>query len=141
MKILAVDYGEARTGFAVCDEGEIIAFPLCTVHEKNFGRLLEKTVSIIKENNIGEVIVGDPVNMDGSRGEKSEKCALFAEKLQRKANVPVFVRDERLTTVVANQIMNEVNRRGKKRRDTIDAAAAALILEDYIAYRKNCGKS
>ncbi|MDR0222251.1 MAG: Holliday junction resolvase RuvX [Oscillospiraceae bacterium] len=137
MKIMAIDYGEARTGFAVCDKDEIIASPLCVVHEKDLGRLIVKAVSIAAENGAEEIIVGDPVNMDGSRGEKSAKCALFAEKLRKSANIPVFMRDERLTTVIAANIMNENNRRGKRRRETIDAAAAALILEDYIACRKN----
>ncbi|MCL2633562.1 MAG: Holliday junction resolvase RuvX [Oscillospiraceae bacterium] len=140
MKILAIDYGEARTGFATCDKDEIIASPLCVIHERNFDKLIDKTVSLIEEHSIEEVVVGNPINMNGTKGEKSEKCELFAEKLRGRVGVSVVMRDERLTTVSAVGIMNENNRRGNKRKETIDAVAAALILEDYIGYRRNIKK-
>lgn len=139
MKLLSIDYGEARTGFAVCDSGEVIASPLCVVHEKSFAKLIDKITAIIGENAVEGVVVGDPVNMNGTKGEKSAKCALLARKLREKLTIPVEMWDERLTTVTAVGIMNENNRRGKRRRETIDAVAAAVILEAYMAYRKNKG--
>ena len=137
MKILGIDYGEARTGFAVCDKDEIIASPLCVVHEKKLEELIKKTVEIINDNGIEEVVIGNPINMNNTKGEKSVKCELFAEKIREQVKIPVVMRDERLTTVSAHSIMNEVNKRGKKRKETIDSVAAALILEDYIGFRRN----
>jgi len=137
MKLLSVDYGEARTGLAVCDKDEIIASPLCVLSEKKFSALVDKIAVIISENDIEGVVVGDPVNMDGTKGDKSRKCGLLTRKLREKVSVPVEMWDERLTTVTAIGIMNENNRRGKKRKETIDSVAAAVILEAYMAYRKN----
>jgi len=137
MKLLSIDYGAARTGLAVCDKDEIIASPLCVIGEKNFNALIDKIAAVISENDIEGVVVGDPVNMDGTKGEKSVKCGLLARKLREKVPVPVEMWDERLTTVTAIGIMNENNRRGKKRKETIDSVAAAVILEAYMAYRKN----
>lgn len=137
MRIMAVDYGDARTGIAVCDTAQILASPLCVIHERDANRLIQKIAETVKENEIGEIVVGNPINMNGSRGERSEKCIAFSEELKKAVNVPVFLFDERQTTITANQIMNEVNRRGKKRKETIDAVAAAVILESYLAYKAN----
>ena len=137
MKILSVDYGDSRTGLAISDEGEIIASPLKTVFEKNFERCAEQVAKLAAENGAGLIIVGDPVNMNGTRGPRSEKCEQFAELLRERVSVPVEMWDERSSTVTAISYMNENDRRGKKRRDTLDQAAAAVILESYLAYRKN----
>ena len=75
--------------------------------------------------------------MDGSAGERAQKCALFAQKLQEKVNVPVILWDERGTTVTAHQYLNETNVRGKKRKDMVDEVAASIILESYLSYRQN----
>lgn len=137
MKIMAVDYGDSRTGLAMCDKGEILASPLATVFEKNFDRCAEKVAQLALENKAEMLVVGDPVNMNGTRGERSEKCRMFAEKLKELTNLPVEMWDERSTTVSAINIMNENNRRGKKRKEVLDQAAAAIILESFLAYRKN----
>ena len=83
------------------------------------------------------IVVGNPLNMNGSAGPRSEKCRLFAELLRNLVTVPVVMWDERSTTVTAHQMMNDVNKRGKKRKAVIDAVAAAVILENYLAYRAN----
>ena len=137
MKIMAVDFGDSRTGLAMCDKGEILASPLATVFEKNFDKCAEKVAQIALENKAEMLVVGDPVNMNGTRGERSEKCHTFAEKLRNLTNLPVQMWDERSTTVSAINIMNENNRRGKKRKEVLDQAAAAIILESFLAYRKN----
>lgn len=137
MKILAVDYGDSRTGLAICDEGEILASPLKTIFEKNFDRCVEQTAQAAGETRAKLIIVGDPVNMNGTRGERSEKCALFAEKLRALVEVPVRMWDERSSTVMAITYMNEINKRGKKRKEVLDQAAAAVILESFLQYRKN----
>ncbi len=138
MKIMAVDYGDSRTGLAMCDAGEILASPLETVFEKDFERCVERVAQIAIEKKAQMIIVGDPINMNGTRGPRSEKCNLFAEKLRDLVEVEVRMWDERSSTVTAITYMNETNKRGKKRRDLIDQAAAAVILESYLNYRKNC---
>ena len=137
MKIMAVDFGDSRTGLAMCDKGEILASPLATVFEKNFDRCAEQVAQLALENKAEMLVVGDPVNMNGTRGERSEKCRTFAEKLKELTNLPVEMWDERSITVSAINIMNENNRRGKKRKEVLDQAAAAIILESFLAYRKN----
>lgn len=137
MKILAVDYGDSRTGLAICDEGEILASPLKTIFEKDFDRCVEQAAQAAEESRAKLIIVGDPVNMNGTRGERSEKCALFAEKLRALVEVPVRMWDERSSTVTAITYMNEINKRGKKRKEMLDQAAAAVILESFLQYRKN----
>lgn len=137
MKIMAVDYGDSRTGLAVCDKGEILASPLSTVFEKNFDKCAEEVSRRAKEAGAEMLVVGDPINMNGTRGERSEKCRLFAEKLKELTGLEAVMWDERSTTVSAINIMNENNRRGKKRKEVLDQAAAAIILESYLAFRKN----
>lgn len=137
MKILAVDYGDSRTGLAICDEGEILASPLKTLFERDFDRCVEQTAQAAEETHAKLIIVGDPVNMNGTRGERSEKCTLFAEKLRALVEVPVKMWDERSSTVTAISYMNEINKRGKKRKEVLDQAAAAVILDSFLQYRKN----
>ncbi|MCL2693964.1 MAG: Holliday junction resolvase RuvX [Oscillospiraceae bacterium] len=137
MRILAVDYGDARTGLAACDPTETLASPLCVLHERSAERLTERIAAVAAENNIEEIIVGNPVNMNNTRGPRSEKCAAFAGRLREAVAVPVTLWDERSTTVAANNLLNETDKRGKKRKEVIDAAAAAVMLESYLAYRRN----
>ena len=91
----------------------------------------------MEEYQIGMVVVGHPVNMDGSEGERARKCELFAEKLRAMVSVPVVLWDERSTTVTAHQYLNLTNTRGKKRKEVVDEVAATIILESYLAYRRN----
>lgn len=136
MKILCVDYGDSRTGLAISDEGEILASPLETVYMHDFDRCAELVAKAALENKAGMVIVGDPINMNNSRGERSEKCRLFAEKLRGLLDVPVRMWDERSSTVTAIGYMNEINKRGKKRKALLDQAAAAVILDSFLDYRR-----
>lgn len=137
MKIMAVDYGDARTGLAACDRTEFLASPIGVIQEYNFENTVKKVSYAVEEYAVQMVVVGHPLNMDGTAGERAEKCALFAEKLKALVNVPVVLWDERSTTVSAHQVLNETNTRGKKRKQVIDAVAATIILENYLAYRKN----
>ncbi len=137
MKIMAVDYGDARTGLAACDRTEFLASPIGVIHEHDFDRTVEQTAYAVEEYQIQMVVVGHPVNMDGSEGERAQKCALFAQRLREKVSVPVVLWDERSTTVTAHQYLNETNTRGKKRKDVVDEVAASIILESYLAWRKN----
>ncbi|MGN0596709.1 MAG: Holliday junction resolvase RuvX [Ruminiclostridium sp.] len=137
MKILAVDYGDSHTGLACCDRTETLASPLGIIHEKNFNICVEKVAAASVEYEVGLIVVGNPINMNGSYGPRSEKCCLFAELLRNFVEVPVVMWDERSTTVTAHNMMNEVNKRGKKRKEVIDAVAAAIILESYLNFRRN----
>lgn len=136
MKILAVDYGDSHTGLAVCDRTETLASPIGIVHEKNFDACIQKVAHMASEYEVGEIVVGNPINMNGSRGPRSQKCELFAGKLRELVNVEVKLWDERSTTVTAHNMMNEINKRGKKRKAVIDAVAAAVILESYLNFRR-----
>ena len=137
MVIMAVDLGLKRTGVAVSDKGEGFAFPKGVIFEHNEGRLIEKLAALAKENSAELIIVGLPKNMDGSEGFRAEECKATAEKLAAKTGLPLEMWDERCTTVLAHNALNETNTRGKKRKETVDAVAAVLILESYLDYRKN----
>ena len=137
MKIMAVDYGDARTGLAACDRTEFLASPIGVIEERNFYFTIQKVANAVQEYGIQMVVVGYPVNMNGTIGERAEKCAQFAELLRSKVDVPVELWDERATTVEAHNYLNETNTRGKKRKAVIDAVAATIILESYLTYRRN----
>lgn len=137
MKIMAVDYGDSHTGLACCDRTETLASPIGVIDEKNFNICVEKVAAMSVEYEAGMIVVGNPLNMNGSAGPRSQLCKSFADMLQNYVEVPVVMWDERSTTVTAHQMMNDVNKRGKKRKAIIDAVAAAVILENYLAWRAN----
>lgn len=137
MKIMAVDFGDARTGLAVCDRTEFLASPIGVIQERNFEACIQKVAHMATQYEVHEIVVGYPKNMNGSIGPRAEKCELFAQKLKELVNLPVILWDERSTTVAAHNILNETNTRGKKRKAIIDSVAAVLILEGYLALRKN----
>lgn len=133
---MSVDFGDSRTGIAVCGKSELIASPVCVITEKDFDKCLEKTANIAAEQHAEMIVVGYPKNMNNTIGERCDKCSLFAEKLREMTGLPVELWDERCTTVSAHNILNETNTRGKKRKAVVDAVAAVIILESYLGYRK-----
>ena len=137
MIIMSIDYGKARTGLAICDKEEMLAFPLDVINEKNPEILCEKISKKISENKIEKVIFGLPKNMDGSLGESAQKVKEVAEILRSKIGIEIDFWDERQTTVSAHAYLNETNTRGKKRKSIIDAVSAVIILENYLNYRKS----
>lgn len=137
MKIAAVDFGDSHTGIAACDKLEMLASPVCVIDEKRFEVCADKVADKIKELGAEMAVVGNPINMNGTYGPRSEKCTEFAGLLRERLDIPVEMWDERSSTVTAHNMMNEINKRGKKRKAVIDAAAAAIILESYLAYRRN----
>ena len=132
MVILSVDYGDARTGVAVCDKMEFLASPVGVIHETYEPKVIAKLKGIIEEKKPELIVVGLPVNMDGSKGERAQKCTLFAEKLKEETGIEVKLYDERLTTVSAHRILSENNVRGQKRKNVVDAVSAVMILESYL---------
>ena len=137
MVILSVDYGDARTGVAVCDKNEMLASPVTVINEKNTERLVNAVIETVRQKNAELIVVGLPKNMDGSEGFRAEACRDFASQLSDKSGVEVRFQDERLTTVSAHNYLNETNTRGKKRKAIIDAVSAVIILEDYMKKTKN----
>lgn len=138
MKIMAVDFGEARTGLAVCDRTEFLASPVGVIHERDFETCVKKVgYAATHELGVDMVVVGLPKNMDGSFGPRAELCDKFARALKALIPMPVDTWDERQTTVQATTYLNEMNVRGKKRKEVIDEVAATIILESYMAYRRN----
>ena len=137
MIILGVDFGDARTGLAICDKGEMLASPIGVISEHDFDRCMEKVAEAAKAHRAKMIVVGFPKNMNGTIGERAELCRLFADGLQKLTNLPVELWDERCTTVSAHSYLNVTNTRGKKRKAVVDAVAATIILESYLGYRKN----
>ncbi|MBQ2265878.1 MAG: Holliday junction resolvase RuvX [Clostridia bacterium] len=137
MIIMSVDLGKARTGIAVSDKGEGFAFPKTVINEYNTEKLVLKIADWAKELMAEEIVVGLPKNMDGSLGWRAEECSEIAEKIKAATSLPVVLWDERCTTVSAHTALNFTDTRGKKRKEVVDAVAAVIILEDYLAYKKN----
>lgn len=140
MKIMAVDYGDTRTGLAVCDRTEFLASPVGVIEERNFYFTIQKVAHAVKEYDVQMVVVGYPVNMNGTVGPRAEKCAQFAELLKTKVDVPIELWDERATTLEAQNYLSETGTYGKKRKEVIDEVAATIILESYMTYRHNMQK-
>lgn len=136
MIILSVDYGDKRTGIALCDKLEMLASPVCVLTEWNAEALADKIVSIADEKRAELIVVGLPKNMDGSKGFRAEACEGLGEVIRSRTDIPVVFWDERLTTVSAHRILSDNNVRGKKRKAVVDAVAAVTILQDYIDSRK-----
>ena len=136
MRIMGVDYGDARTGVAVSDLLCTIVGTTTVIHSRNMEKTLLQLADMIKGQDIGEIVVGLPKNMDGTEGVRAELCREFADKLAQMTGIPVKMWDERRTTVEAHNILSQHNYHGKKRKDTVDAVAASLILEGYLAFRK-----
>lgn len=134
-RIMGVDFGDARTGVAVSDLLCSLVGTTTVIHSRNMEKTVAEIVRMVRGSDIGEIVVGLPKNMDGSEGARAETCRVFAQKLQEATGLPVQLWDERRTTVEAHNILSEHNYHGKKRKDTVDAVAAALILEGYLAFR------
>lgn len=137
MVILSVDYGDMRTGIAVCDALEMLASPVTVIKESYEPKLIAeiKKISQVKKPSI--IVVGKPKNMDGSEGFRAQKCIEFAQKLEEETGIHTEMWDERLTTVSAHKALNVTNTRGKDRKAVVDAVSAVMILEDFLRHRKN----
>ena len=136
MKIMAVDFGQVRTGLAVSDPTEQLASPVGTITEKNTDKLLEKVAAAAREQGVQQLGGGHPRNMDGSRGESARRAETFAASLEKAAALPVVLWDERMTTVSAIGYLNQTDTRGKKRKAVVDTVAATIILQDYLDSRR-----
>ena len=139
MVIMSVDFGKARTGIAICDPGERLASPVTVINEKYVPHLVQKVAALAAEKKAELIVVGLPVNMDGSEGESAQNARRFAESLHDACGIPVDMLDERCTTMEAHIFLNATNTRGKKRKAVVDAVSAVIILENYLTKRKTSG--
>ena len=131
-KIMALDYGDARTGVAISDLMCSIVGSTCVIPSRNTEKAIADIVKLAKDNSVGQIVVGLPKNMDGTEGVRAELCREFAARIGEVTGLSVTMWDERRTTVEAHNILSQHNYHGKKRKNTVDAVAASLILEGYL---------
>mgnify|MGYP000364570747 CR=1 FL=1 len=129
MRILGIDYGDARTGLSISDPSGFLAGSPSVIHEWNYAKLMDKLVAFIQENKIEEIVLGHPKNMDGTVGPRAEKCETLAKELEERTGLHVVLWDERRTTVAAHEILHRSGKKEKKHRQSVDAVAATLILQ------------
>ncbi|MCL2124518.1 MAG: Holliday junction resolvase RuvX [Oscillospiraceae bacterium] len=134
MRIMAVDYGDARTGIAVSDISATLVGETWVIHDKNQASVAKAIAEAAAGRDATLIVVGHPKNMDGSAGPRAARSEQLAEALRAMCNIEVVLWDERMTTVSAHRVLDETGRHGKKRKEIIDAVAASMILESYIAY-------
>ncbi len=138
MKILAVDYGDKRTGLAISDISELLATPLKPqIEERSMGKVVNAVIEAAKANHAEILVLGLPKNMDGTEGARAQKSRKFGDMLAEKSGLPVRMWDERQTTMTAASILSENGTFGQKRKAVLDAVSASVILEAYLAWRKN----
>ncbi len=136
MIIMSVDVGKARTGVAVSDSAESFAFPKKVIAEYNREKLIQKLACTATELGAQMIVVGNPVNMNGTAGEKSAECQEVAKMLESATGLPVKMFDERCTTVIAHSQLIAGGKKTKDHKKNVDAVAATVILEDFLKYRK-----
>ncbi len=134
-KIMGIDYGDARTGVAISDLTCSIVGQTAVIPSRNTQKAIADIAALCRENGVTEIAVGLPRNMDGTEGVRAEICREFGRNLAEVTGLPVTMWDERRTTVEAHNILSQHNYHGKKRKNTVDAVAASLILEGYLAFR------
>ena len=137
MKWLAVDYGDSRTGLAGCDAGETITSPITPqIEEKSMNKVAAAVTEVFAARGAEGLVCGLPKNMDGTEGERAEKSRKLAKTLQIWSGLPVRMWDERQSTCEAADILSETGTFGARRKEILDSVSATVILEDYLAWRK-----
>ena len=136
-KILGIDYGDKRTGLAISDALGFMASGVGTVRANGDRALVALIIEKINELGAKKIVLGNPINMDGSHGPRSQKAEAFAEKLKEATGLEVILVDERCSTMEAYQYLNATDTRGKKRKDSVDTLSAQIILQDYLDMLKN----
>ena len=132
MKIIGVDFGDSRTGYAISDILGFSANVLEAFKCKRIDGVADYTVGLAKELGAEKIVLGFPKNMNGTIGPRAEKVTLLADMIKERIDIPIILWDERLTTVSAHNLMNETNVRGKKRKESVDSISAAYILQGYL---------
>ena len=137
MRIMAIDYGDAHTGIAISDPTGFLAGFTTTINAYRPEAVAEQIAQLAAQHGAEELVLGHPKNMDGTRGPRAEKAEAMADMLRQVTGLPVVLWDERRTTIDAHQILFNSGKNAKKRKKTVDAVAASLILEGYLTYKKS----
>ena len=135
MRYLAIDYGEKRTGLAICDAGETIAAPLAVIQTQR--EPLKKIADIVRMENVKAIVLGLPLNMDDSEGPQTKLVLKFAEQLKQHLDIPIHFQDERLSSFSAEEKLAPADFTRDKKRKRLDAVAAAVILEAFLQAKKS----
>lgn len=136
MRVMAIDYGDARTGIAISDPFGMLAGFTTVIHSRNQDVVVEELKKLIAAHGVDELVLGWPKNMNATLGERAEKSEALGNRLRAETGLPLTMWDERRTTVDAHRILSENGRHGKKRKNTVDAVAASLILEGFLTYKR-----
>lgn len=137
MRIMAIDYGDAHTGIAISDPTGFLAGFTTVIDARRPEAVAERVAALAREHSVEELVLGHPINMDGTWGPRSEKAQAMKALLEEAASLPVVLWDERRTTIDAHQILFNSGKNAKKRKKVVDAVAASLILEGYLTYKKD----
>ena len=133
-RVMGIDFGDARTGIAISDLLCSIVGSTTVIHSRNPEKTLNQICELVKQHDVGQIVMGLPKNMNGTEGPRAELCREFASRVEEATGISVKLWDERRTTVEAHNILSAHNYHGQKRKDTVDAVAASLILEGYLAF-------
>ena len=136
MRIMAIDYGDAHTGIAISDPTGFLAGTTTTIHSRKAEVVLEELQKLVKQHQVDELVMGFPRNMDGTEGPRADLYREFANRVEEATGLKPVLWDERRTTIDAHRILFESGKNAKKRKKTVDAVAAALILEGYLTFKK-----
>ena len=136
MRVMAIDYGDAHTGVALSDPTGLLTGTALTISSWRAETVLEELKKLALQYQVTEVVMGFPRNMDGTEGPRAELYRAFAGRVEETLGLPVRLWDERRTTVDAHRILFEAGKNAKKRKKQVDAVAASLILEGYLAFRR-----
>ena len=136
-RLIGLDLGSKRIGVSICDEKQLIATPLKTINRNSLHELISELRVIIDENNIKGVVIGNPLNMDGSSGRSAQSVKDTSQKIEENINIPICLWDERLSTVGAFNLSSQLDINVSKREKKIDENAAAFILQGAIDFLNN----
>ena len=136
MRIMAIDYGDAHTGIAISDPTGFMAGTTTTIHSRKAEVVLEELDKLVKQSQVEELVMGFPKNMDGTEGPRADLYREFAARVEEITGLKPVLWDERRTTIDAHRILFESGKNAKKRKKTVDAVAASLILEGYLTFKK-----
>jgi putative Holliday junction resolvase len=137
MRILALDVGEKNIGLAISDELGYIAQGFASLKHESKDKSFHTIANIAKEQSVKEIVVGMPINLDGSLGKKAKEVAIFVEELKKKINIPIKIWDERFSSLQAEKVMLEADMSRKKRKRNVDKLAAQLVLQSYLDASKH----
>ena len=132
MRILGIDYGDARIGLALSDASATLCGRAWTLTEWNLDRAVDAIADVVRTEGVERIVLGLPKNMDGTAGSRAEECAAAAEQIEKLCGIRTVLWDERCTTISAHTALNYTDTRGKKRKAVVDTVAATIILQDYL---------